>query len=88
MSRTELVFSGARDGRIAILRGDDGGRISVRYRWRDDERNAYLYPFHFDTLPSAQAHELSEFSAEELLGGQELTRLVSRRPMTRGDDIF
>ena len=65
-----------------------GGRISVRYRWKDDERNAYLYPFHFDILPSAQSHELGEFSAEELLEGQELTRLVTHRPMTRGDDIF
>ena len=81
------MFSGARDGRIAILRGDDGGRISVRYRWKDD-KECLSVPISFDILPSAQANELSEFSAEELLGGQELMRLVSRRPMTRGDDIF
>ena len=63
-----------------------GGRILFRYVWKDDERNAYLYPF--DILSSAQAHEFGEFGAEEPLGGQELRRLVRRCPMTRGDGIF
>jgi hypothetical protein len=61
--------------------------MSFRYRWKDDERNAYLglYPFHVDILPSAQVHE---FGADELPGGQELRRLVRRCPITRGDGII
>jgi hypothetical protein len=59
--------------------------ISFSYSRNDDETNAHL-----NSLSQIQFYilfEIGEFSAEELLGGGRLRRLVSSYPMTRRDDI-